>query len=199
MTCVAIAGCKITLRCSTIMIATPGGDEGGKMTVIRVEEDTVVSVPGVKYGLLSAMGDGPCLMEGGLGVVGLSGCMEVECLEVHCSARFSILLRANYHSMTLCDRFANWDRFDYTKADNLVRPGLDLLSPVKWDRQGPLGQPSIAWVDCPSWGGVGAGTVKGAGLVVAVVLAHVVKGHPCHHNVLLPDGKSFYCLQDLLL
>ena len=55
---------------------TPGGDEGGKMTVIGVEGDTVVSVPGVEYGLLGAMGDGPCLMEGGLGVVGLSGCME---------------------------------------------------------------------------------------------------------------------------
>ena len=72
----------------------------------------------------------------GLGVVSLSGCMEVECLEVHCSARFSILLRANYHSMTPCDWFADWDRFYYTKADILVKPSLDLLSPVKWDRQG---------------------------------------------------------------
>ena len=77
-TCVAIAGCKVTLRCSTITIATPGGDEGGKMTVIGVEGDTVVSIPGITYGLLGAMGEGPCLMEGGLGVVGLSGCMEVE-------------------------------------------------------------------------------------------------------------------------
>ena len=32
-----------------------------------------------------------------------------------------------------------------------------------------------------------------------VVLAHVVEGHPCHHNVLLPDGKSFYGPQDFLL
>ena len=46
------------------MIATPGGDEGGKMMVIRVEGDTVVSVPGIKYGLLGAMGDESCLMEG---------------------------------------------------------------------------------------------------------------------------------------
>ena len=134
--CVAIAGCEITLRCSAIAIATPGGDEGGKMMVIRVEGDAVVSVPGIEYGLIGAMGDGPCLMEGGLGVVGLSGCMEVEYLEVHCSVRFSILLRADYHSMTPCDWFANWDRFDYTKADILVKPGLDLFSPVKWDRQG---------------------------------------------------------------
>ena len=64
MTCVAITRSKITLRCSTIMIATPGGDEGGKMTVIGVKGDTVVSIPGIEDGLLGAMGDGPCLMEG---------------------------------------------------------------------------------------------------------------------------------------
>ena len=58
-TCVAIAGCKITLRCSTVTIATPGGDEGGEMTVIGVEGDTVLSIPGVEYGILGAMGDGP--------------------------------------------------------------------------------------------------------------------------------------------
>ena len=46
------------------MIATPGGDEGGKMMVIGVKGDTVVSDPGVEDGLLGAMGDRPCLMEG---------------------------------------------------------------------------------------------------------------------------------------
>ena len=156
------------------MIATPGGDEGGKMTVIRVKGDTVVSVPGVEDGLLGAMGDGPCLMEGGLGVVGLSGCVEVECLEVHCSVRFSILLRANYHSMTPCDWFANCDRFDYTKADILVKPGLDLLSPVKWDRQGlMMGHRGGLWVNHQSHGwtvhhgeGLVLAHVKGARLVV---------------------------------
>ena len=71
MTCVAIAGCKITLRCSTITIVTPGGDEGGKMTVIGVEGDTVVSVPGVEYGLLGAMGGGQTVPDGrGIGCGG---------------------------------------------------------------------------------------------------------------------------------
>ena len=156
------------------MIATPGGDQDGKMTVIGVKADSVVSVPGIEDGLLGAMGNGPCLMEGGLGVVGLSGCMEVECLEVHCSVRFSILLQANYHSMTPCDRFANWDRFNYTKTDILVKPCLDLLSPVKWDRQGlMMGHRGGLWVNHQLHGrtvhhgeGLVLAHVKGAGLVV---------------------------------
>ena len=77
--------------------------------------------------------------------------------------------------MTPCDRFTNWDRFDYTKADILVEPSLDLLSPVKWDRQGlMLGHKSGLWVNHQSHGwtvhhgeGLVLAHVKGAGLVAA--------------------------------
>ena len=43
-------------------------------------------------------GDGSCLVKWGLGVMGLPGCVEVECLDVSSSMGFGILFGANYHA-----------------------------------------------------------------------------------------------------
>ena len=62
------------------MVATQGGDKGGQVMAIIVENDTVISVPGTDC-FLGAMGDGPYLMKCKLSVMGLSVCMKVEGLE----------------------------------------------------------------------------------------------------------------------
>ena len=41
--------------------------------------------------------------------------MNVEGLEVDCSARFAVLFCTDYHTMAPCYRFAYWDRFEYAQ------------------------------------------------------------------------------------
>ena len=139
---------RVTLRGNAVVVVTTGGDKGCQMADVQVEGDTVISIPHVKDSFVCAIGDGSCLMKWVLGVMGLPGCMEVECLEVNSSVAFAILFRADYHAVTPCDRFAYRNRFDNAKTDILIKTGLDLIPPVEWDRQGlVMGNEANLWVN----------------------------------------------------
>ena len=81
----------------------------------------MISISSVKDCFFYAMGDGSCLVKWGLGVMGLPGCMEVECLDVSSSMGFGILFGANYHAVTPRDRFAYQDWFHDAKTDILIK------------------------------------------------------------------------------
>ena len=89
MLCVAIARSNVSLGGSAITVATPRGDEGGQVTVILVETDTVISIPSVKDCFPGAVGDGLCLVK--WNVMGLSSSMNAQGLEFNCWGRCVIL------------------------------------------------------------------------------------------------------------
>ena len=136
------------------MIVAPGGDKGGQVAVVWVEGNAVISIPFIKDCFLGAMEDEPCLVKWGLGVMGLPGCMEVECLEANCLMRFAILLGADCHVLTPCD----WFSYCETVADILVKTSPDIVSSSGVRQAGacdgqqgqPLGQPTVALMGCPS-------------------------------------------------
>ena len=104
-----------------------------EMAVLFTNGDAMVSIPGIEYGLLFAMGHGSHLMEWRLGVMGLSGGMGVLWLEVDGPPWFSILFSTYNHAMTPSYWFADGDRFKYTQSHISVKPCLDIFLPMEWD------------------------------------------------------------------
>ena len=70
-------------------------------------------------------------------MVGLSGGVLVERLEVYGPPERSVLLGADHHSVAPSDGCAQGDLFQYAEADIPVQPCLHLLLPV--DRYGDGG------------------------------------------------------------
>jgi hypothetical protein len=53
---VPITRCYISLWSCAESISSPGCDEGGEVSIVWVERDTMLSIPGIKYTLLFVVG-----------------------------------------------------------------------------------------------------------------------------------------------
>ena len=112
---VPISRCNVALGCRAVSVAAPWCYEGGEVPVVGVECDTVVSVPGVEDGFPFPMRDSTNLVEGGLRVMGFSGGMSIEGLEVNRTPWLPRFLSADHHTMTPCDWCPYRDGFDHAK------------------------------------------------------------------------------------
>ena len=120
---IAITRCYVALQCSFVPISPTRGDEGGKVAVIWVQGDTVVSIPAVKDCLVCVAGQEACLVERALCVVGFTCGMPVECLKIHRAAVLTILFGTDDHAVTPCDRLSYWDWFEaslYTAVGSTI-------------------------------------------------------------------------------
>ncbi len=52
---VAVSQGDVSLWGSAVSVSAPGSDESGEVTILLTDRDTVVSIPGIKYGFLLAM------------------------------------------------------------------------------------------------------------------------------------------------
>ena len=59
----------------------------------------MVSIPTIENGFLFATRNGAYLVERTLGVVGFSGCMKVECMEINCASGFAVFLGTHDHAI----------------------------------------------------------------------------------------------------
>jgi hypothetical protein len=71
----------------------------------------MISVPAIENTFLFATGNGAYLVKRTLGVVGLSGSVEVKCLEVNRASGFAGFLRTHHHAMAPGHWLADWDGF----------------------------------------------------------------------------------------
>ena len=94
----------------------PRSDKSGVVSVVRVKGYTVVAIPCVEDGFLLPLRDRSRLVEGRLGVVCLSGGMDVERLEVDCPSGRAILFCTDDHAVAPCDWFSNWYGFQYSQS-----------------------------------------------------------------------------------
>ena len=86
-----------------VSVAAPRGDKSGVVSVFRMKEYTVVTIPCFEDGFLLPLRDRSCLVERRLGVVSFSGGINVERLEVDCPSGCAILLAQmtfRWHHMT---------------------------------------------------------------------------------------------------
>jgi hypothetical protein len=104
---VSVSRCNISLRCSFVPVPSPWGNEGRKVAIVLVQWNTVVSIPTIENGFLFATRNGAYLVERTLGVVGFSGCMKVECLEINCASGFAVFLGTHDHAMAPGHRLAD--------------------------------------------------------------------------------------------
>ena len=86
---VALGGCFVP-------VAAPRGDECRVMTIVGVQGDAVVPIPGVEHGFQFAERG---LVEWRLGVVSLPCCLGIEGLKIYCAPRCAIFSRADHHLM----------------------------------------------------------------------------------------------------
>ena len=131
--CEAIARRHVSLGCRAVSIVAPRRYERREVPVVEVEWDSEVSVPGVTHSFLCSMRHRSRLVKGYLGVVSLPGGTSVEGLEIHSPSRLPVLLCANNHAMTPCDRGGSWYLLDDAHTAVLVEAGLHVASPVNWD------------------------------------------------------------------
>ena len=111
-----------------VSVAAPRGDKSGVVSVFRMKEYTVVTIPCFEDGFLLPLRDRSCLVERRLGVVSFSGGMNVERLEVDCPSGCAILLAhwvchtfgADDLSMAPYDWFSNWYGFKYSQFHDSV-------------------------------------------------------------------------------
>ena len=76
------------------------------------------------------------MVKGPLGVVSLPGDVRVECLAIHHSSGFPVLLGADEHTMSPGNRSASCNLLDDAHFAVLVEAGLDVITPVDWDLDG---------------------------------------------------------------
>ena len=69
-------------------------------------------------------------------MLGLPGGVRVECLEIHCSPGFPVLLGADDHTMAPGNRSASWNLLDDAHFAVLIEAGLDVVTPVDRDVDG---------------------------------------------------------------
>ena len=96
----------------------------------------MVAVPGVADHCLHSLRHRSCLVKGSLGVLGLPGGVRVECLEIHRSPGFPVLLGADDHTMAPGNRSASWNLLDDARFAVSIEAGLDVVTPVDQDIDG---------------------------------------------------------------
>ena len=96
----------------------------------------MVTVPGIENSLALTIRYAPCLVERGLGVVGLAECMLVQGLKVNGASRLAVLLCADHHAVTPCHRRTDGYLLQHAEANVLVEACLNLVLPVDGHRDG---------------------------------------------------------------
>ena len=91
--------------------SVPKGDKRSEVAIVFVQGNTIISVPAIENTFLFATGNGAYLVKRTLGVVDLSGSVEVKCLEVNRASGFAVFLRTHHHAMAPSHWLADWDGF----------------------------------------------------------------------------------------
>ena len=102
------------------------------------EGDGVVAVPGIEDGLLGVCWNGSGLVERGLCVVRLPGCVLVQLLKINGPPEGPVLLGAYDHSMAPSVRGPQGDLLQDSEADIPVKAGLHFVLPVYGDGDGSV-------------------------------------------------------------
>ena len=90
----------------------------------------MVPIPAIKYRTVRVVWYPDHLVEGALSGMGLARGGLVECLEINCPAWCPVLLWADHHGRAPQCWLSNWDRFQYTQPDVLVKLSFDISIPV---------------------------------------------------------------------
>ena len=119
-------------------VAAVGGDEGGKVSVGRMEWNTVISVPAVHHRLDLVGRDGGDDGPGRLSVMCLSGGVFVEASVVNNTARGAVMFCRDHHPATPRDWSVDRNFLQNTQPDVSVEAVLDSLLPVERNLAGTV-------------------------------------------------------------
>ena len=130
---------------SSVPVPAPFCQEGGEVSVCRVEWDTVVPMPVVQGRLDLVRRDGGHNGPRRLRMVSLTWCVFVEGSVVYNSSRTPIWFGSDDHPAAPCDWVIDWNFLQDPKTDVPVKAFFDSRFPVEWN---------LTWRVDSNWSGI---------------------------------------------
>ena len=100
------------------------------MVIALYETNAMVSIPAVTCRFLDIVRDRSCQVEWGECVVYFPTGIFIQCLEIYCSARFTVSFTCHYHTAAPSDRCIAWEFSDLSYANVHVQAVFNVIKIV---------------------------------------------------------------------